>query len=201
MISYKYLIALPALTLSDCESRSTKSRQKIALLRGINVGGNNRIKMVDLVSALTDVGLVDVRTYIQSGNICFESSASCSNLEKLVVNAISDRFGIQVPALVREQKYFEQLIAQSPFCKAGKPNFEISQLHVTLLSKKPKPKAVSEFAKLEFGDEYEIVGDAVYLRLLTGYSKTKLTNGFLEKKLGVAATSRNWKTVCKLVEM
>ena len=70
-----------------------------------------------------------------------------------------------------------------------------------MLEKKPAAKNVKALAELEFEDQYELDGDVVYLRMTTGYSKTKLTNGFFEKKLGVAATTRNWKTVCKLAEM
>ena len=171
---------------------------QIALLRGINVGKKNRIKMADLSESLAKVGLENVRTYIQSGNIALESKLSRAKLEDLIAGAIADDFDCDVPVLVREKKYFQRVLQENPFCKS---KFDIAQLHVTLLSKKPSAKAVGELADLEFADPYEIAGDVVYLRLVSGYSKTKLTNGFLEQKLGVAATSRNWETICKLVEM
>lgn len=178
-----------------------KSDSKIALLRGINVGTKNRLKMADLHSSLSNAGLENVRTYIQSGNIAFDSKRSCRQLEELIRGVIDDDFGYDVPVLVREQKYFQRLIANSPYCEAGSPKFDIDQLHVTLLSRKPAAKAVREVAELEFSDEYQLVGDVVYLRLFGAYHKSKLNNNFLEKKLAVAATSRNWKTICKLVEM
>lgn len=174
---------------------------KIALLRGVNVGSKNRLKMAELCSSLSNVGLENVCTYIQSGNVAFESKLSCLKLEALIHDAITEDFGYDVPVLVREQKYFQQVVMQSPYCKAGKPRFDVVQLHVTLLGKKPTAKAVRELAELKFTDHYEIVGDVVYLRLFGAYHKTKLNNNFLEKKFGVAATSRNWKTICKLVEM
>ena len=174
---------------------------KIALLRGINVGVKNRIKMAELRDSLAGAGLENVRTYIQSGNIAFDSKMNSSKLEALIHDTIENDFGFDVPVLVREQKYFQDVMAKSPYCKAGKPKFDISELHVTLLSKKPSAKAVRELAEHKFTDQYEIVGDVVYLRLLGAYHKTKLNNNFLEKKLGISATSRNWKTVCKLVEM
>ncbi len=178
-----------------------KNIQKIALLRGVNVGGKNRMKMADLVESLAKAGLLEVRTYIQSGNIGFASRKNCSGLEKLIRDAISHSFGYDVPVMVREQSFFVELIANSPYCKSGKPKFDITQLCATILGQKPPSKAVQTLAELEFSDEYQVAGDVVYLRMLRGYSNTKLTNGFLEKKLGVAATSRNWKTICMLAEM
>jgi len=177
------------------------NNRKIALLRGINVGGKNVIKMVELRSSLEKAGLKDVGTYIQSGNICFECSKSCSALKKLVHKSIKTDFGFDVPVLVREQQFFDKVIAKSPFCAKGKPKFDVKALCVTLLEKKPPAKNVKALAELDFSDAYVIAGDVVYLHLPNGYSKTKLTNGFLEKKLGVAATTRNWKTFCKLAEM
>jgi uncharacterized protein (DUF1697 family) len=175
--------------------------QKIALLRGINVGSKNRMKMTALVECLEAAGLEDVRTYIQSGNICFSSARSCSKLETMIRDSIQDAFGFEVPVMVREQSFFSKLMAKSPFCHRGEPKFEITELAVTLLGKKPTAKAVKQLSELEIDDEYVIAGDVIYLRLPNGFSKTKLTNNFLEKKLAVAATTRNWKTVCKLVEM
>jgi uncharacterized protein (DUF1697 family) len=174
---------------------------KIALLRGINVGGKNKLKMADLKDSLAVAGLNDVRTYIQSGNICFDSKLPRKKLEALIMDTIAADFGYSVSVMVRDQKFFQNLIKSSPYCKSGKPKVDIAELHVTLLAKKPLASAVATMAELDFADQYEVVNDVVFLRITSGYSKTKLTNGFLEKKLGVAATSRNWKTVCKLVEM
>jgi uncharacterized protein (DUF1697 family) len=175
--------------------------QKIALLRGINVGRKNRMKMAELIECLETAALAEVRTYIQSGNICFRSAKSCSKLEALIHEAICGAFGFDVPVMVREQSFFKALVDESPFCQRGEPKFEIAQLGVTLLGKKPATKAVKELAELKIDDEYVIAGDVIYLRLLSGFSKTKLTNNLLEKKLAVAATTRNWKTICKLIEM
>jgi uncharacterized protein (DUF1697 family) len=176
-------------------------KRKIALLRGINVGGKNVIRMAELRSSLEDAGLSDVSTLIQSGNICFESSRACKGLEKLIHDTIQQDFGFEVPVLVREQSAIQAVIAKSPFCVKGQPKFDIKHLHVTLLGKEPLAKSIKAFAELDFDDEYVIAGDVVYLNLPSGYSKTKLTNGFLEKKLNVPATTRNWKTFCKVAEM
>jgi len=178
-----------------------KVKTKIALLRGINVGGKNRIKMADLRTTLSKAGLANVRTYIQSGNVAFESTLDCEPLEGLVRDAIKSDFGCVVPVLVRDQKYFAKVVSQCPFCPTDGSEFESKQLHVTFLGETPTAQAVRSLGGLEFEDEFRVVGDVVYLRLICGYSKTKLTNGFLEKKLIVAATSRNWKTLTKLVEM
>lgn len=176
-------------------------KRKIALLRGINVGGKNVIRMAELRSSLENAGLADVSTLIQSGNICFESLKGCASLQKLINDAIQSDFGFDVPVLVREQAIVKDVIAKSPFCVKGKPKFDIKHLHVTLLGKKPLAKNVKALAEFDFDDDYAIAGDVVYLNLPSGYSKTKLTNGFLEKKLGVPATTRNWKTFCRVAEM
>ena len=159
------------------------------------------IKMAELRSSLENAGLADVSTLIQSGNICFESLKSCSRMQKLIHETIFDDFGFDVPVVVREQSTIREVVAKSPFCDKGEPKFDIKQLHVTLLGKKPVAKNVKALAGIDFDDDYRIAGDVVYLNLPSGYSKTKLTNGFLEKKLDVPATTRNWKTFCKVAEM
>lgn len=181
--------------------RMATTKKKIALLRGINVGGRNVIKMADLRSSLEKAGLTDVSTLIQSGNICFGSAKSRTRLQQLIHEAIQNDFGLEVPVMVRDQSSIQKVIARSPFCSDGVPDFDIKHLHVTLLGKKPLPRNVNAMSDLEFNDDYRISGDVVYLNLPSGYSKTKLTNTFLEKKLGVSATTRNWKTFCKVAQM
>ena len=178
------------------------SNRKIALLRGINVGGKNKVKMQDLVYCLSDAGLDNVRTYIQSGNIAFDSRAKCGELETRVHQSLQESFGFDVSVMVRTDKAWGKLVAENPFCDSGVPTCDVKELHVTLLGKKPTKKAIDSLSDIKLdGDQYEVIGDRVYLRIVNGYSKTKLTNGLLEKRLGVAATSRNWKTVCKIAEL
>ncbi|QEG22626.1 DUF1697 domain-containing protein [Mariniblastus fucicola] len=191
------------LPLDNRNVSSTRNRmtQQIALLRGINVGGKNKVKMADLRDVLSDAGLDDVRTYIQSGSVCFGSRKSRSSLESLIRSCIKDSFGCDVPVMVRPQSFFEDLIAESPYCKSGKPKFDVAELGAVILAKKPTAAKVKSLAEQEFSDEYQILRDVVYFRVHNGFRNTKLNNVLFEKKLGVAATARNWKTICKLVEM
>jgi len=178
-----------------------RKNQKIALLRGINVGGKNKLKMADLKDSLHRVGLLDVRTYIQSGNICFGSADAPTKLEAEIKNVIRDDFGYDVPVLVMSQSFFEKVIADSPYCENGAPLHDVKELHVTLLATKPTAKSIARFDEISIADDYRIIKDVIYLRCPDGYSKTKMTNGFIEKKLGTQATTRNWKTICKLAAM
>lgn len=177
-----------------------KQSQKIALLRGINVGGKNKLKMADLRDSLTAAGLADVRTYIQSGNICFRSNETPAKLEALIQRTILQDFGFDVPTLVRPQSFLKKLIDSSPYCENGVPSHDVKELHATILAKKPTTKSVAALKELST-DDFEIIGNVIYLRCPNGYSKTKLTNGFIERKLGSQATTRNWKTICTIAEM
>ena len=178
---------------------ATQKTTKIALLRGINVSGKNIIKMADLREILESGGLKNVRTYIQSGNIVFESGLKFNNLEKRISNAIKDTYSFDVPVMVRDRLFFENMVAANPF-KKNDPK----QIAAAILSKAPTAssvKALNEL-KLKFSpDEFHIAKDIVYLCCPNGFGRTKLTNTFLEKKLGVSATTRNWRTIARLIEM
>lgn len=169
---------------------------KVALLRGINVGGHNKIKMADLVAALQQDGFENVSTYIQSGNIFFASTGRRATLESKIADLIKKKFGHDVPVLVRDQNFFRRAIEQNPF-----PQSESSHLHATFLSKKPTAKSITALDEVNLGkDEIQVVCDVLYLHCPNGYTRTKLTNAIVEKILGVRATTRNWRTLNVLAE-
>lgn len=169
----------------------------IALLRGINVGGKNKIKMAELRAALESAGLADIQTYIQSGNIVFKSSQTAGKLQILVKTTIESGWGYDVPTMVLKANELKKIVANNPFTE-GDENF----LHATLLQSKPKAAAVKDTQDHDFGiDEFLVDGKCVYIYCPSGYSKTKITNGFFEKRLGVSATTRNWRTVNRLIAM
>ena len=173
--------------------------QKIALLRGINVGGHRKIKMADLKALMTKLGYTRVTTYIQSGNILLDTvtPAKSTEIAKQIKNGIETQFGFDVPVVVLDAKKLEEAVAQNPFKQA-----EPSQLHITFLSEEPAPAAQNNINPVDFKpDAFVIQGSLVFLKLEGSYHKTKLSNGFFEKKLGVEATTRNWKTVLKLTEL
>ena len=174
----------------------------ISILRGINVGGNRKILMKDLKSLFEKLGFSNVETYIQSGNVIFESDQKFSNadLDEKIQHAISETFGFDVPVIVRTTKEWVESIANNPFWK--EKDADIDRLHLTFLKDWPVPEKLDKISSLAFPpDKFEIIGKNVFVYCSAGYSDSKLTNQFFESKLGVQATTRNWKTVLKLHEM
>ncbi|MFT5647274.1 MAG: hypothetical protein ACI976_001963 [Aureispira sp.] len=171
----------------------------IALLRGINVGGKRKIKMADLQAMCAEIGLQEVQTYIQSGNIIFENAEEdASVLEKALQEQIMATFGFEVPVMVMTQAYMQQVAENNPFLKL-KEDLDTKLLHVTFLAEKPAEDLIKALGEKDYGtDEFEVIENRVYLYFPNGYGRTKLTNAVFEKKLQVAATTRNWKTVGKL---
>ncbi|MCK3683025.1 DUF1697 domain-containing protein [Maribellus sp. YY47] len=173
----------------------------ISILRGINVSGRNSIKMADLKTAYEALGFQRVTTYIQSGNVVFESSETDQEkLSKKIHLQIQSTFGYDIPVLVVNVDSWQQIIEQNPFAKDSSkdPAF----LHVTFLASAPELSSKDAIlTRLSNGEEIQITSGAVYLYCPHGYGRTKLNNNFLEAKLGVQATTRNWKTTLKLLEI
>lgn len=174
----------------------------IALLRGINVGGHNIIKMSDLKEALEAIGFCEVRTYIQSGNIIFKSDEEDATLQTKIETKIEATFGFPVKVILRTLAELEEIILDCPFLKD-----EISEaeslsdkecLYVALMSTVPK-KEKAEYlnAYRSESDDYRIIGRNVYLLFRNSIRNSKLANNV--QKLDASATVRNWKTLSKLV--
>lgn len=174
----------------------------VTLLRGINVGGKNPLKMAALKLLFEELGFTRVDTYIQSGNIAFdyEGRASVAKLSLMVHQAIEARFGYDIPVLTRTGKYLARVVASNPLSVQAEA--DPKSVSVTFLAKKGKAPAVAELVSTTSGsDIFEVHGDVVYLYCPDGYGKTKLNNSFIERTLGVAATTRNWRTTQKVATM
>ena len=171
-----------------------------ALLRGINVGRNKRIGMADLRALVESLGHESVRTHLQSGNIVFDTpQRSAKPLEGALEKAIAAELGMDVTVIVRRSDELAAVVDASPF--EGRTD-DPKQLHVAFLSEAPKAAAVKGFGAEDFApDELEVIGREVHLLYPKGYARTKLTNAVLEKRLGVRATSRNWRTVTALADL
>ena len=170
-----------------------------ALLRGINLGARNRLPMADLRGLVEDLGCTDVSTYVQSGNVVLRSDRRAPELAKAIEEGIRKSAGLDVPAVVRTAQQVWRLVDRNPF--AG-PKAAPNELHVTFLVEKPARERVRRLAERSFEPErFEIVGTDVYLSCPDGYGRSKLTNAMFERQLGVAATTRNWRTVCALAEL
>lgn len=173
----------------------------IAILRGINVGGKRKILMSELKGMFEKLGYLRVSTYIQSGNVIFDTREveDCHALADGIENEILKRFGHDVPVIVRTVGELEQAISRNPFLK-DQP--DIKSLFLTFLQDVPSPQKREEVEKYSFPpDDFRITGKEVFGFCPGKYSDSKLTNAFFENKLGIRATTRNWKTVTKLFEL
>ncbi len=172
----------------------------VALLRGINVGGKNRLSMKDLAAMFMEIGCDDVRTYIQSGNVLFRGGPTrMEDTPALISALISDRFGYHIPVVVRTAADLQQIVESNPFIGAGA---ETDKLHVMFLADEPESAwADSLDPDRSPGDEFNVLGREVYLHCPNGLARSKLTNGYFDAKLATTSTTRNWKTTLKLVEM
>lgn len=169
----------------------------IALLRGINVSGKNKLPMADLRALCEELGWQKVQSYIQSGNLKFEWEGEAKTAAANLSQVIQEKFGYEVPVLVKPQAYFQKAL-KNPFL-IEKPDLELKSLHVTFLENTPAPENIATLATKDHkADQWKVVEDRVYLHCPNGYGRTKLTNNYLERHLGATATTRNWKTLNKL---
>ncbi len=174
--------------------------RKIALLRGINVGGKRKILMADLKLMFCDLGFTDVITYIQSGNVIFNTpEADVAKLENRVEQAILERFGFDVPVIIRTSKELEYVYNHNPFFNESA---DVKCLYLTFLKEHPQKESIEQIALNGFEpDRFEVVQREVYVYCVGKYHKSKLSNIFFEKKLLVTTTTRNWNTLLKLIDL
>ena len=174
-------------------------RRHVALLRGINVGGKNKLPMVELRDTFTGVGCIGVRTYIQSGNVVFDAAPNLvERVPDLVARAISQRFGISTAVIVRSNKELQQIATSNPLDTSGDPRF----LQVAFLKNIPSAEAVAHLdPERSPQDGFAVRGRNVYLHYPNGTARSKLTNEYLAAQLQTASTMRNWRTVLALLKM
>ncbi|MBU3676602.1 MAG: DUF1697 domain-containing protein [Chitinophagaceae bacterium] len=173
----------------------------IALLRGINVGGNRLIKMDALKALFINHGFTDVKTYIQSGNVIFNGNIMDVNHTTIQLEqAIQTKFGVEVPVMIKTIEQWENIIQQNPFVQEH--GVDEKNLHVTLLGNKPTPASLKILPTSPVnGDAFSLIDETIYLHCQNPYHQTKLSNAFFEKTLGVKATTRNWKTILKIGQL
>ena len=168
-----------------------------AFLRGINVGGRKKVPMAALRELLQDLGYADVVTHLQSGNAVFSSPGkSPHSLARAIADRIAGEFGMDVKVVIRTGSQLADVVSRSPL-PAGPEN--PSRFFVAFLAAAPGPEATAAVQSMSFDpDQIWISGAEAFLWCPAGAADTNLTNAFLEKRLGVTATSRNWNTVIKL---
>ncbi|WP_103865386.1 DUF1697 domain-containing protein [Aquimarina sp. I32.4] len=175
----------------------------IALLRGVNVSGQKTIKMADLRVKLEKLGFTSVKTYIQSGNIIFQYKINdIIALQDLIKKEIIDQFGYDVPVLVLTAEMLLSIYKNNPFIERLKSGeIEEKKMFFTVLQETPDIVVVKELMSNSYEEEYVIIDRTVYLFAVNGYGKSKLNNNFFERKLQSIATTRNLRTVNKLLKL
>jgi uncharacterized protein (DUF1697 family) len=171
----------------------------VVLLRGINVGGKTKVSMAELRTLCGELGAEDVRTHLQSGNVVLKSRFDPAKLTAALEKAISRDLGLPVTVVVRTKAQLQTVVKRNPFTKTSN---DAKKLHVAFLAEAPTRARVRELDP-DYGapDEFRVAGREIYLYYPKGYGRTKINNAYFERKLGVAATMRNWNTVTKLAEL
>ena len=173
----------------------------IAMLRGVNVGGHQKLNMEALRSLCTRLGLQDVQSYIQSGNLVFrDDGADPRVLAHRLQAAIEGKFGFKPGIILRTAAELRRVVAKNPF--AGRAGIEPSRLLVVFLAEKPTPEACAEVSALPSEPEEHILnGRELYVYYPNGMARPKIPPARIEKMLQCVSTGRNWNTVNRLLDM
>lgn len=177
-----------------------RERLVIALLRGINVGGNKRVPMAELCRLALEAGCSSVQHYIQSGNLLVMTALEPAALEARLESAIVEHFGFSVAVIARTLDAWRKYAVRSPFPDAESERPHL--LHLGLTKRPPKSGAVvalGPYAKA--GERVDLTGDALWIDFRAGVARSKLSPVVLDRALGSTVTARNHRTVQKLLEM
>lgn len=173
----------------------------LALLRGINVSGHNMIKMDDLKALLERMGFQNVRTYIQSGNVFVDSEEEHgATVGFRIKQEIFKEWGYDVPIIVITKEDLEACQNNNPYLK--EKDVDTKKLYFTFTSKELNESSIHDLKMSQVKpDEAVIDKNRIYVKYAVGAGKTRFDQKYIEKKLNVTATMRNWNTVTKLLEM
>ncbi len=173
------------------------SKTYVVLLRGVMPTGKNKVPMAELRRVLAEGGFQGSRTYIQTGNVLVKSELSPRQLGEQVRQLIKSQIGPDLAVFVRTRAELQKVLDKNPF----REGYDISRVFFVLFDKRPVAEKVAELLADDFGDEeLSIAKDAAYMYIPGSYG-SNLSNNFLEKKLGISATMRNFNTLTKLVEL
>lgn len=169
----------------------------VALFRAVNVGGQGKLRMVDLRDALVEGGVQNPRTLLQTGNVVFASAEAGAGLELKIEAILADRLSLRSDVLVRRREEWDRILQANPFPKMATD--DPSHLLLMVLKNEPDPRTVEELKAAIKGPEIvEAVGRQLYIAYLDGIGRSKLTGALIERRLGTRGTGRNWNTVLKI---
>lgn len=170
----------------------------IVLLRGVTPTGKNRVPMAQLRDALAEGGFANVQTWIQSGNVLLDTELSATETAEKVHAIVRENIGADLKIIVKTPAEIKSVLAQNPFGET----FDISRVFFTLFNTTPDEELVSALQSQDFGDEKCVIAPhAVYLYIPGSAARSKLSNNFIERKLKIDATTRNFNTLTKMVEL
>jgi uncharacterized protein (DUF1697 family) len=173
------------------------NNKKVALLRGVNIGGANRVVMNTLCSALESHGFKNVASYLNSGNILYTSSNDIPSDEMTISDTIKSEFGLNIPTIALKADTFRKICDENPF--ANHPELLPNLIHIIFV--KSLGNLNKDFQDLNYGDSYYVGKHAVYLYTPNGYHKSKINSSFWEQQLNSLTTARNLNTVTKLLSL
>ena len=170
---------------------------KIAFLRGINVGGHKKFSKTDQLEMAKQLGFLDAELYLHTGNWVFSSEAEADSISKKISAAIQKQYGWEVPVLVLKASELQDIFKGCPFSEEIKEHS-----YFTMLEEKPKAEHIQTLQTFSYpNEEYYFTDSCIYLYPALGAGKAKMSNNFFEDKLKVTATSRNYRTMAKLISI
>jgi uncharacterized protein (DUF1697 family) len=173
--------------------------EHVVLLRAVNVGGRNKVPMARFREVLTDAGFTDVVTHLQSGNVVLGSRKGPASVGRDVAAAITSEFGLTIGVTVRSQPELQAVVAGDPFSEVRTDD---SRHGIAFLDAAPDPERLAELDPEGYlPDRFVAAGREIHLWCPNGFQQTDLTNAFVERRLGVVATTRNWRTVLRLRDL
>jgi uncharacterized protein (DUF1697 family) len=181
--------------------RGLKMTAFVSLFRGINVGGNRKVRMSELKEVHESLGLKDVLPYIQSGNVVFNSDdADLARFRRQIEDGFEKKFGFHVEVFVRTSAELSDIIDKNPF--QGQQSKESKFVTVMFLADRPKDTAQEDLLKTYTGpEEIFFIGKEMYIYYPDGVGRSKLSHSYIEKKLKTFGTGRNWNTVLQLQKL
>jgi len=174
----------------------------ISFLRGVNIAGHNKIKMIELSALYKKIGFKDAETFIQSGNIIFSNmeNVPVKELATKIEKAINQKFNYNIPVLIRTEEEMRKIVAFNPFL--NEENFDPSKMAVIFLYEEPLPDQIDSIKNIDYPpDKFKIIGREIFIYCPNGFGKTKIYTGFFENKMKVVGTGRNWNTINTLLEI
>lgn len=173
----------------------------VALIRAINLGGHNVVRMEALRALHEELGLADVATYVQSGNVVFRAKTrDVKNLERRIADSIESSHGFRTGVMVRTSAELRETIERNPF--AGRKEIDPARLIVLFLAAAPQAACGAKLATIKVGrEESRLIGRELYVYYPDGQGRSKFTVALIEKTLQTSGTGRNWNTITRLMEM